>query len=283
MAPAGHVVADNISLQLKYSMALQEQEFRARQLHDLNNRVTEDINLLKAISESIRIRISDLRKESYEFQVRSTVGKETKALCPSCIPIRLRLLITRYPHLTHMFHPIPSPSFSAFPLQRNVVVRGENPRSGTVMSDVVLDHWGEKIKGKRAAATLLLQKAAALAEHRAKLETKMRLRETQGDHLLAIDLHQLQIRNQQHNQRVRDLTSELFTVKSSAVRTVQVLNARKRELKELMQASDSLRSLINERQGGMQRLKVCPAPHVVMLFPVPFPPRLMVTLYPPSH
>ncbi len=98
-------------------MALQEHEFRVKQLNELNNKVSEDINLLKAIIESIRVRTSELRKDSYEFQ-------------------------------------------------REVVVRGENERTGTIMSETLLDYWEQKVREKRLTGEKLLRKAAALAEQR---------------------------------------------------------------------------------------------------------------------
>lgn len=60
---------DKISDLEKYCMALQEREARAKQLSDFNNRIGEDIHLLKAIIESMRTRTSEMRKEAYEFQV----------------------------------------------------------------------------------------------------------------------------------------------------------------------------------------------------------------------
>ncbi len=81
------------------------------------------------------------------------------------------------------------------------------------------------------------------------------MKESQGDHLLSIDFHQLQIKNQQYNLKIKELNNELFGVKSTTVRTVQILNAKKRELAELIESSTQLKKDIVDKHNSISRLK----------------------------
>lgn len=99
-----------------------------------------------------------------------------------------------------------------------------------------------------------MQKVTNLQDQRAKLEAQVKYKESQGDHLLSIDFHQLQIKNQQYNQKVRELNNQLFTVKSATVKTVQLLNKKKKELNSIMEKCDKLTKEIEERKAGMTRM-----------------------------
>lgn len=58
----------------KYSIAVEEHEERTKQLKALEEKADEDISLLKAIIEGIKIRINEMRKETYEFKRDIVIG-----------------------------------------------------------------------------------------------------------------------------------------------------------------------------------------------------------------
>ena len=89
----------NINQQQKYSIALAEHEFRTKQLKALEDKAAEDISLLQAIIEGIKIRINEMRKETYEFK-------------------------------------------------RDIVIGGENQRTGSIMAEKVVRYSEEKLKQK---------------------------------------------------------------------------------------------------------------------------------------
>lgn len=62
----------------KYNIALAEHEFRTKQLKALEAKAAEDIGLLKAIVEGIKIRINEMRKETYEFKRDIVIGGENQ-------------------------------------------------------------------------------------------------------------------------------------------------------------------------------------------------------------
>ena len=202
----GPQLSGSIPLNLKYAMALQEEKLREKLLEELNTKVEEDVALLKAIIQSIKVRTNELRKETYEFQ-------------------------------------------------RDVIVKGENVVTGGTKLETVLEYWNRKIQEKAALAANLLRKTESLVNQRKKLEAQVKQKETMSDHLTRTDFAQLKIKNEQYSQRLKELSAELFSVKSTSVRTVQTLNARKQELQTLMQEGERLEQQIRERKGDVERLQ----------------------------
>jgi hypothetical protein len=71
-------IAEALTLYQKYDIAHQELEYRQTQLKSLEAKASDDIGLLKAITEGIRIRINEMRKETYEFKRDIVVGGENQ-------------------------------------------------------------------------------------------------------------------------------------------------------------------------------------------------------------
>lgn len=188
-----------------YNIALAEQDYRAKQLKALEEKAAEDISLLKAIIEGIKIRINEMRKETYEFK-------------------------------------------------RDIVIGGENQRTGTIMAEKVTRYFEEKLKQKSALIDKIHLKNAAMKNHRMKMDAQVKHKEEQGDSLHSIDFHQLQIKNSQFNQKINERNTELLKLKMTTGKTVQVLNTAKRNLNDLMTESKRLRSDIKERQEATVKL-----------------------------
>lgn len=195
----------NLSQYQKYSIAVQEHEYRTKQLKALEEKATEDISLLKAIIEGIKIRINEMRKETYEFK-------------------------------------------------RDIVIGGENQRTGTIMAEKVIRYSEEKIKQKTALVEKIKLKNTAMKNHRGKMDAQVKHKEEQGDSLHSIDFHQLQIKNSQFNQKRNERNAELLKLKMTTGKTVQVLNTAKRQLNDLLSEGKRIRKDLTDRQEATVKL-----------------------------
>lgn len=195
-----------IPMFLKLSMAVQEHEIRTNQVKKVNAKAVEDVNLLKAIIEGIKIRIDELRKETYEFQ-------------------------------------------------RDIVLGSETEGNNAVVAEKVVEWFESKLKAKDNLIEKLELKNKAMKEHRYNMDMAVRHKENQGDNLHSIDFHQLQIKNQQYNQKIKLLNKELLSAKATTVRTVQVLNTKKKELSDILAKGSTLKADIKDREGGLIRLQ----------------------------
>lgn len=193
----------------KYNIALAEQDYRNKQLKALESKASEDLHLLKAIIEGIKIRINEMRKETYEFN-------------------------------------------------RDVVIGGENPKrtmgESTIMAEKVIKYYEEKIKQKTALIEKIKLKNVGMKVARAKMDSQVKHKEEQGDSLHSIDFHQLQIKNSQFNQKINERNTELLKLKTTTGKTVQVLNAAKQHLAELLDSSRHLKADIADKQEAVVRL-----------------------------
>lgn len=171
----------------------------------LETKANEDISLLKAITEGIKIRISEMRKETYEFQ-------------------------------------------------RDIVIGGENTRTGKIMAERVIRYFEEKLKQKHALCDKLRLKNKAMKAHRSKMDAQVRHKEEQGDSLHSIDFHQLQIKNSQFNQKIKERNDELLRLKMTTGKTVQILNTLKRSLHDLLHDSKLLRKEMREKESSRLKL-----------------------------
>jgi hypothetical protein len=194
-----------INPQQKYMIASAESEYRQDQLKSLEEKAGEDISLLQAIIEGIKIRINEMRKETYEFK-------------------------------------------------RDIVIGGENQRTGTIMAEKVVRYFEEKLKLKSALISKIKLKNSAMKDHKQKMDIQVKQKEEQGDSLHSIDFHQLQIKNSQFNQKINERNAELLKLKMTTGKTVQVLNTAKRNLNDLLAESKRLRTGIKDRNESMVKL-----------------------------
>mmetsp|Transcript_65842 Transcript_65842/g.123180 ORF Transcript_65842/g.123180 Transcript_65842/m.123180 type:complete len:378 (+) Transcript_65842:54-1187(+) len=122
----------------------------------------------------------------------------------------------------------------AYEFKRDIVVGGENPRTGRTVAEKVLKYMDDKLlsrdqmidKLKLKNQTLKTQVARAEAETKAKAET--------GEMLHYIDFHQLQIENKQHLAKIDALNEDLLKLKESSGAAVASLNFHKKQLAALV-------------------------------------------------
>jgi hypothetical protein len=189
----------------KHRIGVEELEYRTLQLSALEQKASEDISLLKAITSGIAIRINEMRKETYEFQ-------------------------------------------------RDIVVGGENARTGAIMAERVLRYFEDKLRLKHALVEKLRLKNKAMKAYRQKMDAAVRHKEEQGDSLHSIDFHQLQIKNSQFNQKIKERNDELLKLKMTTGKTVQILNTLKKTLNDLLHDSKVLRKELKEKDAAKQKL-----------------------------
>jgi len=85
----------------------------------------------------------------------------------------------------------------AYEFKRDVVVGGENPRSGRTVSEKVVKYMEEKLAQRDLAIDKLKLKNGNLKAAVAKAEAELKAKDEAGDVLHYIDFHQLQIENKQ--------------------------------------------------------------------------------------
>jgi hypothetical protein len=187
-------------------IGLEELDYRNKQLSALESKSKEDITLLKSITEGIRIRINEMRKETYEFQ-------------------------------------------------RDIVLGAENDRTGEILAERVVRYFEEKLRQKQNLIDKIKLKNRSLRAHRVKLELQVKHKEEQGDSLHSIDFHQLQIKNSQFNQKIKERNAELLKLKLTTGRTVAILNETKKNLNNFVGETKNLKKEIKEKEALKVKLQ----------------------------
>lgn len=143
----------------------------------------------------------------------------------------------------------------AYSFKRDVVVNGENKRTGKVMAERLLRYYEDQIRHKEATIDKLRLKCTSLRTQQARLETRVKQKEESGDVLHYIDFHQLQIENKQYHARLNEKTVEHLRLKVSTGRTVRTLNTLKSKLLELTRATARCKADIKARTQLLHKLR----------------------------
>ena len=103
----------------------------------------------------------------------------------------------------------------------------EKIRTKNFEADAIVKFFQETLISKDSLIQKIQEKNAGLKIAIGKLETSLKQKENQGDALHSIDFHQLQIENNQFNQKIRERNNELRTLKFTTGKTMQTLNSAK--------------------------------------------------------
>lgn len=141
-----------------------------------------------------------------------------------------------------------------YEFQRDIVASSENDRSGHVSAEKVLRYFETTLHAKQTLIDKLRLKNRAMKAHRIKMDSAVRHKEEQGDSLHSIDFHQLQIKNSQFNQKIKERNDELLKLKMTTGKTVQILNTLKKSLNDLLAESRGLRKELKEKEGLKSKL-----------------------------
>ena len=197
------------------------------------------IDTVKALLEQTDIRIADLKKE---------VG----AVAAVVSSVRL---VTAVPPLLFFLGGPGARPVQAYEFKRDVVVNGENFRTGKTMAEKVVRYMEEKLRLKDSVIEKLRLKNNSLKQQFKKLQGQLQQKQETGDVLHYIDFHQLQIENKQYAAKIEERTLEVVNLKLTTTSTVQTLNSLKSQLSALLKEVASLKAEIQQRSELLVKLR----------------------------
>jgi hypothetical protein len=101
----------------------------------------------------------------------------------------------------------------AFDFQREILIGGENSRTGKIEAEKIEKYREEKLKQKDAAINKFKGKKQSLINQILKTENQIKKKEEMGDDLKFIDFHQLQIENKKYVKEIDDKNAKLLELK----------------------------------------------------------------------
>jgi hypothetical protein len=196
----------DLTITQKCDVAGEHLECRKREMEDSKKSAEKLADTLKAVLEETETRISELKKDAYEFK-------------------------------------------------RDVVVGGENMRTGRVAAEKVTKYMEDKLKARDLMIDKLKLKNGTLKANVAHLEAELKAKDETGDVLHYIDFHQLQIENKQFLTKIEGLNAEVFKLKSSCGVAVNALNAHKSKLSALITGEEECRRETAARKSLCVKLR----------------------------
>lgn len=97
-----------------------------------------------------------------------------------------------------------------YEFKRDVIVGGENPRTGKIMSDKVMRFLEESLAQKEVAMQKMQLRNKMLKHQAVKLEQQLKSKEDKGEMLNKIDFEQLKIEHEQFLEKIEERNSELL-------------------------------------------------------------------------
>lgn len=177
-----------------------------QELSEDKKRAERIANTLRAVLEETDIRITELKKDAYEFK-------------------------------------------------RDIVVGGENMRTGKTMAEKMTRYMEEKLRQRDGLIEKMRLKNATIKAQMNKVEAHLRQKEEMGDVLHYIDFHQLQIENKQYLSRIEERNEELLRLKTTTGRTVHTLNVVKQKLLDGIRDSNWLKTEISSRTAQLRAVQ----------------------------
>lgn len=135
-----------------------------------------------------------------------------------------------------------------YEFKRDIIIGGEDPRTGKTNAEKVIRFLEDKVHGKEVLVEKLALKNTTYRTAIQKLEAQLAHKEEMGEVLHLVDFDQLKIENQQYLERIDAKNRELLQLKLSTGRTVQVLNDVKGRMASLTAEGAQLRLAIAEKQ-----------------------------------
>ncbi|RYG55719.1 coiled-coil domain-containing protein, partial [archaeon] len=143
----------------------------------------------------------------------------------------------------------------AYEFKRDVVIAGEDTRTGKLVAEKVEKYFADQLRAKDNMIDKLHLKNQVLRSTLVRLETLLKQKEDVGDVLHYIDFHQLQIENKQYLAKIEEKNAELLRLKLSTGQTVQSLNTMKIRLSAVSKEMTRLRADIRSRGVLLSRLR----------------------------
>lgn len=142
----------------------------------------------------------------------------------------------------------------AYEFKRDIVVGGENMRTGNTMAEKITRFMEDKLLQRDCMIEKLRLKNSTIKAQLQKVEVQLKQKEEMGDVLHYIDFHQLQIENKQHQSQIERRNEELLRLKLTTGKTVQTLNLLKQKLNAILMESTSLEREISTRREQLHKV-----------------------------
>ncbi|EGR32075.1 hypothetical protein IMG5_097520 [Ichthyophthirius multifiliis] len=119
----------------------------------------------------------------------------------------------------------------AFDFQREILIGGENSRTGKIEAEKIIKYFEEKLRQKDALIAKYTSKRTNLERQILKTNNQIQKKEEMGDDLKFIDFYQLQIENKKYVKEIDEKNKKLLSLKISANRISQTLKDEEQSLK----------------------------------------------------
>lgn len=143
----------------------------------------------------------------------------------------------------------------AYEFKRDIVVGGENMRTGKTMAEKLTRYMEDKLRQRDSLVEKLRLKNATMKTQLHKVDAQLRQKDEMGDVLHYIDFHQLQIENKQFISNIEDRNGELLRLKSTSGHSVQHLTLSRTSLIDMQLESEWLQAEIHQRTEQLRALQ----------------------------
>ena len=142
----------------------------------------------------------------------------------------------------------------AYDFQREILMGGQNSRTGNIEAQRIEKYFEEKDRQKRALIQKYKNKKNTLSAQIVKTTNQITKKEEMGDELKFIDFHQLQIENKKYVKEIEEKNQKLLDAKiSSGKISAELLEAKKR-LNEIVNQISKLEKDITEKERTIVEL-----------------------------
>ncbi|KAL4510546.1 hypothetical protein ABPG72_004700 [Tetrahymena utriculariae] len=142
----------------------------------------------------------------------------------------------------------------AFDFQREILVGGENSRTGKIEAEKIIKFFEEKERQKDALIAKYSSKRTNLERQILKTNNQIQKKEEMGDDLKFIDFYQLQIENKKYVKEIDDKNKKLLALKISTNRISQTLKDEKQNLKQELDKGKEYASQMSERKKKISKI-----------------------------
>jgi chromosome segregation ATPase len=127
-------------------------------------------------------------------------------------------------------------------------------RTKRIMAEKVVKYFEDRVKSRDSLAEKLRSKNSSLKVKRRKLQIQLKQKDDAGEVRNEVDFKQLQIENQQLNERCEEKNHELLRLKVRAAKALQILNTYKKKLHALSVESRAVEQEIEQRRELLARV-----------------------------
>lgn len=216
--------------------------------------MNEDKDFLKAQQKGGRKKFETLsREQKYEI-----ANQESEALKKNIEDGRMRsdsILETLKAILEETDMAITEIRKDAFDFQREILIGGENSRTGKIEAEKIEKYREEKLKQKDALINKYKGKKQSLINQILKTENQIKKKDEMGDDLKFIDFHQLQIDNKKYVKEIDEKNRKLLALKSSTGKIVTRLINEKKRLNFEVEQGKKYQAEIAEKKNNIKSLE----------------------------